>query len=47
LTTEFERLGTIIQDLRKENATLKQQNYDMETRMKNFSQFDEKVLTNV
>lgn len=43
---EFERLGTMIQDLRKENAALKQQNYDLEMKLKNFSQFDEKVLHN-
>lgn len=36
-------MSTLIQDCKKENAALKQQNYELELKIKNYSQFDEKV----
>jgi len=39
---EFEKLNSMIQELKRENAALKQQNYELELKIKNYSQFDEK-----
>jgi DNA repair exonuclease SbcCD ATPase subunit len=47
LSAEFEKLNTMIQELKRENAALKQQNYELELKIKNYSQFDEKVLLQI
>lgn len=42
LTEEFERLNSIIQELRKENTIYKQNIYNLETQIQQFASLDEK-----
>ena len=44
LTEEFERLNSIIQELRKENTIYKQNIYNLETQIQQFASLDEKVI---
>lgn len=46
MSVEFDKLNNIIQDLRKENQTLKQNNYELEARTKNSSFSEDKVCVN-
>lgn len=47
LTEEFERLNTIIQELRKENTIYKQNNYSLEMQLQQFASLDEKVFDQI
>lgn len=42
MTEEFERLNTIIQELRKENTIYKQNNYNLEMQLQQYASFEEK-----
>lgn len=43
LSGEFEKLNVIIQDLRKENQSLKQANYDLEVNSRNNNHSEDKI----
>jgi hypothetical protein len=44
LSSEFEKLNAIIQELRKENQSLKQVNYELETNSRNTLHSEDKVI---
>ena len=43
LSGEFEKMNKIIQDLRKDNQALKQENYDLEMNSRNNVHSEDKV----
>lgn len=43
LSSEFEKLNAIIQELRKENQSLKQVNYELETNSRNTLHSEDKI----